>query len=42
MLFDDFAGTSQCEVDVVADVLLAQQLLEIVALQNGLDLGIDA
>lgn len=36
------AGASEGEVDVVADVLFAQELLEVVALEDGFDLGVDA
>ena len=38
---DQLACTSQGEVDVIADVVFANDLLEVVALQHVLDLGID-
>ena len=38
---DELAGAGQGEVDVVADVVGSQQLLEVVAAQHGIDLGVD-
>ena len=38
---DQLACTSQSEVDVIADVVFANDLLEVVALQHVLDLGIN-
>ena len=42
MLSNEHVRTLQSEVDVIADVLLAKQLSEAVALQDGLDLLVDA
>ena len=41
-LCNDFSSTSQCKVNMIADIILAQQLLEIVALQYDFNLWIDA
>ena len=32
---DQLASTGECEVDVVADVVLAQELFEVVATEHG-------
>ena len=42
MLSNEHVCTLQSEVDVIADVLLTKQLGEAVALQDGLDLLVDA
>ena len=42
VLFHNLAGTGQCEVNVVADVFLAHNALEVVALQHALDFLVDS
>ena len=41
LCFCNLASTGECEVDVVADVVLAQELFEVVATEHGLDGGVD-
>ena len=41
LCFCNLASTGECEVDVVADVVLAQELFEVVATEHGLDSGVD-
>ena len=40
-LTDEFFSSCQSQVDVVADVVLAQELFEVVATEHGLDSGVD-
>ena len=42
LIVHDVLGACQCKVNMIADIILAQQLLEIVALQYGFNLWIDA
>ena len=41
-LCNDFSRTSQCKINMITDIILAQQLLEVVALQYGFNPWIDA